>query len=208
MVTQSLGKGNVRIGKDETVSVPPVTTGSSINPPAQSPQPDNFLMASRKKCCWHAQPVSLIQLIETFQRSMRVPIEGKGCKQLRFVPTKLWLHVQTRQQRLNQASIPNKSTYPQATGKANQSVCKTTQRHELQQVKSNLETQTRVINSSMLSRETQIKYSQCTPKTNELLHSVKVDALKKNVEAIVSDMHNQGVPSRSAHERTSQQKQR
>ena len=40
--TRSLGKGNFSVGKDETVSVPPVSTDSSINPLAQSPQPDNF----------------------------------------------------------------------------------------------------------------------------------------------------------------------
>ena len=60
--TQSLGKGNFSVGKDETASVPPVSTDSnvSINPLARSPQPDNFLMASGGKCC-NAQPVSLIQ---------------------------------------------------------------------------------------------------------------------------------------------------
>ena len=40
--TQSLGKGNLCVGKDETVSVPPVSKGSSINPLAQSPQPDTL----------------------------------------------------------------------------------------------------------------------------------------------------------------------
>ena len=49
--TQSFGKGNFSVGKDETASVPPVSTDSSINPLAQSPQPDNFLMASGGKCC-------------------------------------------------------------------------------------------------------------------------------------------------------------
>ena len=47
---QSLGKGNFSVGKDKTASVPPVSTESSINPMAQSPQPDNFLMASGRKC--------------------------------------------------------------------------------------------------------------------------------------------------------------
>ena len=68
--TQSLGKGNFSVGKDETVSVPPVSTDSnvSINPLAWSPQPDNFLMASGGKCCRNAQPVSLIQPTETFNQ--------------------------------------------------------------------------------------------------------------------------------------------
>lgn len=68
--TQSLGKGNFSVGKDETASVPPVSTDSniSINPLARSPQPDNFLMASGGKCCRNAQPVSRIQPTETFNR--------------------------------------------------------------------------------------------------------------------------------------------
>lgn len=66
--TQSLGKGNFSVGKDETASVPPVSTDSSINPLAQSPQPDNFLTVSGRKCCRNAQPVSLIQQTETFNR--------------------------------------------------------------------------------------------------------------------------------------------
>ena len=66
--TQSLGKGNFSVGKDETASVPPVSTDSSINPLAQSPQPDNFLTVSGRKCCRKAQPVSLIQPTETFNR--------------------------------------------------------------------------------------------------------------------------------------------
>ena len=65
---QSLGKGNFSVGKDETASVPPVHTDSSINPLALSPQLDNFLKASGQKCCRHAHPVSLIQLTETFNR--------------------------------------------------------------------------------------------------------------------------------------------
>ena len=52
---QSLGKGNLSVGKDGTAFVPPVSTDSCINPPAQSPQSDSF----------HAQPVSLIQPTET-----------------------------------------------------------------------------------------------------------------------------------------------
>ena len=65
--TQSLGKGNFSVGKDETASVPPVNTDSNIskNPLAQSTQPDNFLMASGGKCCRNAQPVSLLQPTET-----------------------------------------------------------------------------------------------------------------------------------------------
>ena len=65
---QSLGKGNFSVGKDETALVPPVSTDSnvSINPLAQSPQPDNFLVASGGKCCGNAQPVSLVQPTETF----------------------------------------------------------------------------------------------------------------------------------------------
>jgi hypothetical protein len=59
--TKSLGKGHLNAGKDETASVPPISTDSSINPLAQSPQPDNFLMASGRKYCRNAQPVSLIQ---------------------------------------------------------------------------------------------------------------------------------------------------
>ena len=77
--TQSLGKGNFSVGKDATASVPPVSTDSnvsinpvstdsSINPLAQSPQPDNFLTVSGRKCCRNAQPVSLIQPTETFNR--------------------------------------------------------------------------------------------------------------------------------------------
>ena len=66
--TQSLGKGNLSVGKDETASVPAVSTDSSKNPLTQFPQPDNFLMASGRKCCKHAQPVSLIQPTETFNR--------------------------------------------------------------------------------------------------------------------------------------------
>ena len=65
---QSLGKGNLSVGKDETASVPPVSTESSINLSAQSQQPDNFLKASGKKCCRYAQPVSLIQSTETLNR--------------------------------------------------------------------------------------------------------------------------------------------
>ena len=62
--TQSLGKGNFSVGKDETESEPPVSTDSnvSINPLARSPQPDNFLMVSGGKYCRNAQPVSLIQI--------------------------------------------------------------------------------------------------------------------------------------------------
>lgn len=68
--TQSLGKGNFSVVKGETASVPPVSTDSnvSINPLARSPQPDNFLMASGGKRCRNAQPVSLIQPTETFNR--------------------------------------------------------------------------------------------------------------------------------------------
>ena len=66
--TQSLGKGNFSVGKDETASVPPVSTDSSIKPLAQSPQPDNFLTVSGRKCCRNAQPVSLNQPTETFNR--------------------------------------------------------------------------------------------------------------------------------------------
>ena len=68
--TQSLGKGNFSVGKDETASVPPISTDSnvSINPLARSPQRDNFLTVSGGKCCRNAQPVSLIQLTETFNR--------------------------------------------------------------------------------------------------------------------------------------------
>ena len=65
---QSLGKGNFSVGKDESASVPPVSTDSSINPLQQSPQPDNYLMASGPKCCRNAQLVSLIQPTETFNR--------------------------------------------------------------------------------------------------------------------------------------------
>ena len=64
--TQLLGKGNFSVGKNETASVPPVSIDSSINPLAQSPQPDNFLKSSGGKCCRNAQPVSLIQPTETF----------------------------------------------------------------------------------------------------------------------------------------------
>jgi hypothetical protein len=64
--TQSLGKRNLSVGKDEAASVPPVSTDNSINLLAESPQPDNFLMASGEKCCRNAQPVSLIQPTETF----------------------------------------------------------------------------------------------------------------------------------------------
>ena len=68
--TQSLGKGTFSVGKDETASVPPVSTDSngSINPLARSPQPDNFLTVAGGKCCRNAQPVSLIQPTETFNR--------------------------------------------------------------------------------------------------------------------------------------------
>ena len=59
---QLLGKGNLSVGKDETASMPAVSTDSSINPLAQSPQPDNSLMASGRKCCGNAPPVSLINL--------------------------------------------------------------------------------------------------------------------------------------------------
>ena len=65
---QSLGKGTLSVGKDETVSVPPISTDRSINPLAQSPQPDNFLIASGGKCCRNAQQVSLIQPTETLDR--------------------------------------------------------------------------------------------------------------------------------------------
>ena len=65
---QSLGKSHFSVGKDETASVPPISTDSnvSINPLARSPQPDNFLMASGGKCCRNTQLVALIQLTETF----------------------------------------------------------------------------------------------------------------------------------------------
>ena len=66
--TQSLGKGNLSVGNDETASVPRISTDSSINHLAHSPQPDNFIMASGRKCCRNAQPVSLIQPTETFNR--------------------------------------------------------------------------------------------------------------------------------------------
>ena len=59
-------KGNLSVGKDEKVSVPPVSTDSSINPFARSPPPDKFLMASGGKCRMNAQLVSLIQPTETF----------------------------------------------------------------------------------------------------------------------------------------------
>uniref|UniRef100_A0A8C7UQ92 SGNH hydrolase-type esterase domain-containing protein n=1 Tax=Oncorhynchus mykiss TaxID=8022 RepID=A0A8C7UQ92_ONCMY len=78
--TQSLGKGNFNVGKDETVSVPPVSTDSnvSINPLARSPQPDNFLMASGGKCCRNTQPVSLIQPTETFNRFSPLSSESES----------------------------------------------------------------------------------------------------------------------------------
>ena len=40
--TQSSGKGHLSVGKDETASVPPISTDSSINPLARSPQPEMF----------------------------------------------------------------------------------------------------------------------------------------------------------------------
>lgn len=52
--TQSLGMGNLSVGKEDRASVPPVNTGSIVNPPVQPLQLDNFLMASGKKCIWHA----------------------------------------------------------------------------------------------------------------------------------------------------------
>ena len=78
--TQSLGKGNFSVGKDETASVPPVSTDSnvSINPLAWSPQPDNLLMASGGKCCRNAQPVSLIQPTETFNRFSPLSSESES----------------------------------------------------------------------------------------------------------------------------------
>jgi hypothetical protein len=45
---QSLGKGHLSVGKDETESVPPVSTDTSISPSAQSLQADNFLKAFGK----------------------------------------------------------------------------------------------------------------------------------------------------------------
>ncbi|CDQ68510.1 unnamed protein product [Oncorhynchus mykiss] len=76
--TQSLGKDNLSVGKDETASVPPISTDSSINHLKQSPQPDNFLKASGRKCCWNAQLVSLIQPKETFNRFQRVGVRGRA----------------------------------------------------------------------------------------------------------------------------------
>ena len=75
--TQSLGKRNLSVGKDETASIPPVSTDSSINLLAESPQPDNFFMASGGKCCRNAQPVSLIQPTETFNRQ-QVRVRGQA----------------------------------------------------------------------------------------------------------------------------------
>ncbi|XP_071192547.1 uncharacterized protein [Salvelinus alpinus] len=87
--TQSLGKGNFSVGKEETASVPPVSTDSnvSINPLAQSPQPDNFLMASGGKCCWNAQPVSLIQPTETFNRFSPLCSESESESESSLVST-------------------------------------------------------------------------------------------------------------------------
>ena len=76
--TQSLGKGNFSVGKDETASVAPVSTDSSVNPLAQSPQPDNFLTVSGRKCCRNAQPVSLIQPTETFKRFSPLSSESES----------------------------------------------------------------------------------------------------------------------------------
>ncbi|CDQ58613.1 unnamed protein product [Oncorhynchus mykiss] len=78
--TQSLGKGNFSVGKDETASVPPVSTDSnvSINPLARSPQPDNFLTVSGRKCCRNAQPVSLIQPTETLNRFSPLSSESES----------------------------------------------------------------------------------------------------------------------------------
>ena len=76
--TQSLGKGHFSEGKDETASVPPVGTDSSINPLAQSPQPDSFLMASGGIYCRNAQPVSLIQPTETFNRFSPLSSESES----------------------------------------------------------------------------------------------------------------------------------
>jgi hypothetical protein len=59
--TQSLGKGHLSVGNYETASVSPISTERIINPIAQYPQLDHFLMASGRKCCRNAQPVSLIQ---------------------------------------------------------------------------------------------------------------------------------------------------
>ena len=66
--TQSLVSGNLSLGKDETESVSPISTDSGRNPLTQSLLPDNFLMASGRKCCRNAQPVLLIQPTETFHR--------------------------------------------------------------------------------------------------------------------------------------------
>ena len=57
--------------------MPPVSTDSnvSINPLARSPRPDTFLMASGGKCFRKAQPVSLIQPTEPFNRFSSVSSE-------------------------------------------------------------------------------------------------------------------------------------
>ena len=65
---QSLGKGNLKVGKDDKASVPPVSTDSNINPPVQSTQPGYFLNASGKNGCRHAQLASLIQPTKTLNQ--------------------------------------------------------------------------------------------------------------------------------------------
>uniref|UniRef100_A0A8C7QG66 SGNH hydrolase-type esterase domain-containing protein n=1 Tax=Oncorhynchus mykiss TaxID=8022 RepID=A0A8C7QG66_ONCMY len=87
--TQSLGKGNFSVGKDETASVPPVSIDSSINPLARSPQPENFLTASGRKCCRNAQPVSLIQPTETFNRFSPLSSESESEAEPSLVSTPL-----------------------------------------------------------------------------------------------------------------------
>ena len=84
---QSFGKGNLSEEKDETVSVPPVSTDSGINTPVRSPQPERFLKVSGMKCCRHAQPVLLIQLTEMFNRFSRISNEsGSEAKPSQFFP--------------------------------------------------------------------------------------------------------------------------
>ena len=78
MARIALGKGNFSVGKDETASVPPVSTDSSINPFARSPQLDNFHMASGGKHSRNAQPVSLIQPTETFNRFSPLSSESES----------------------------------------------------------------------------------------------------------------------------------
>ena len=78
--TQSLGKGNFNVGKDETESVPPVSTHSSINPLAQSPQPDNILMASGGKCCRNAQPTETFNRFSPLKLLDNIPLKRQSAK--------------------------------------------------------------------------------------------------------------------------------